>query len=162
MRLHDLTRRHLIGLLAGAGAWPLAVRAQQAMPIIGFLHAGSAGIAAHVLMAFRQGLATGGYEEGRNVAFEHRHAQGKYELFSDLAAELVRLKVDVIVTPGNTPATLAAKQATSTIPIVFMNAPDPVALGRAPRRHVHDEPGRAVSRLARDGRVGAVHRPGAT
>ena len=79
--------------------------------------------------AFRQGLREQGYMEGRNVAFEHRSARGKFELFPDLAAELVRLKVDVIVTPGNTPATSAAKQATSTIPIVFMAAGDPVALG---------------------------------
>jgi putative ABC transport system substrate-binding protein len=81
------------------------------------------------LDAFQQGLREQGYVEGRNVAFEHRYARGKYELFPDLAAELVRLKVDVIVTPGNRPATLAAKQATSTIPIVFMNAFDPVAQG---------------------------------
>ena len=76
--------------------------------------------------AFRQGLREQGYMEGRNLAFEHRSARGKFELFSDLADELVRLKVDVIVTPGNTPATLAAKQATSTIPIVFMAAGDPL------------------------------------
>jgi len=79
--------------------------------------------------AFQQGLREQGYMEGRNVAFEHRYARGKYERLPDLAAELVRLKVDVIVTPGNPPATLAAKQATSTIPVVFMSAADPVASG---------------------------------
>ena len=79
--------------------------------------------------AFQQGLREQGYMEGRNVAFEHRYARGKYERLPDLAAELVRLKVDVIVTPGNPPATLAAKQATRTIPVVFMSAADPVASG---------------------------------
>jgi putative ABC transport system substrate-binding protein len=120
-----------LGLLAA----PLAAEAQQAPAKvwrIGMLWFGSSLEDPPTRVrfdAFQQGLREQGYVEGRNVAFEHRHAQGKYELFSDLAAELVRLKVDVIVTPGNTPATLAAKQATSTIPIVFMNAPDPVALG---------------------------------
>ena len=113
---------------------PLAAEAQQAGKVwrIGMLWFGSSleDLPVRVRFdAFQQGLREQGYVEGRNVAFEHRYARGKYELFSDLAAELVRLKVDLIVTPGNTPATLAAKQATSMIPIVFMAAYDPVALG---------------------------------
>jgi putative ABC transport system substrate-binding protein len=124
--------------LAGTGAVllaaPLAAEAQQAGKVwrIGMLWFGSSleDLPVRVRFdAFQQGLREQGYIEGRNVAFEHRYARGKYELFPDLAAELVRLKVDIIVTPGNTPATLAAKQATSTIPIVFMSAADPVGLG---------------------------------
>jgi len=128
-------RRTFLGTLSGSLlAAPLAAEAQQAAKVwrIGMLWFGSSLKDHGVRMrfdAFQQGLREQGYIEGRNVVFEHRYAGGKYELFSDLAAELVRLKVDVIVTPGNTPATLAAKQATSTIPIVFMAAADPVALG---------------------------------
>ena len=113
---------------------PLSAESQQAEKVwrIGMLWFGSSleDPPTRVrLDAFQQGLREQGYVEGRNVAFEHRYARGKSELFPDLAAELVRLKVDVIVTPGNRPATLAAKQATSTIPVVFMNAFDPVAQG---------------------------------
>jgi putative ABC transport system substrate-binding protein len=124
--------------LAGTGAVllaaPLPAGAQQAKKVwrIGMLWFGSSleDLPVRVRFdAFQQGLGEQGYVKGGNIAFEHRYARGKYELFSSLAAELVRLKVDVIVTPGNTPATVAAKQATSTIPIVFMASPDPVALG---------------------------------
>jgi putative ABC transport system substrate-binding protein len=128
MRLHDLTRRHSIGLLAGAGAWPLAARAQKAMPIIGFLHAGSAGGAAHALIAFRQGLATGGYEEGRNVALEFRYAEGQFARLPQLARELSGGRVTVIAAFGNA-AARAAKGATTAIPIVFASSADPVAVG---------------------------------
>jgi len=130
-----ISRRAFISALGlGPLAAPLAAEAQQAGKVwrIGMLWFGSSLKDHGVRMrfdAFQQGLREQGYIEGRNVVFEHRYAGGKYELFSDLAAELVRLKVDVIVTPGNTPATLAAKQATRTIPIVFMAAGNPVALG---------------------------------
>jgi putative ABC transport system substrate-binding protein len=130
------TRLGFIGSLAGGLLLtaPLTAEAQQVGKVwrIGMLWFGSSLEDLPVRMrfdAFYQGLRDQGYMEGRNVAFEHRYARGKYERFPDLAAELVRLKVDIIVTPGNTPATLAAKQATSTIPIVFMAAADPVALG---------------------------------
>ncbi len=127
-------RTFLAGTSAVVLAAPLAAEAQQPGKVwrIGMLWFGSSleDLPTRVRFdAFQQGLREQGYMEGRNVAFEHRYARGKYELFSDLAAELVRLKVDIIVTPGNTPATLSAKQATSTIPIVFMGAGDPVALG---------------------------------
>jgi putative ABC transport system substrate-binding protein len=123
--------------LAGSAALlvaPLAAEAQQAGKVwrIGMLWFGSSLEDLPVRVRFdpfQQGLREQGYIEGRNVAFEHRYAREKYELLPDLAAELVRLKVDMIVTPGNRPATLAAKQATSTIPIVFMAAGDPVAWG---------------------------------
>jgi putative ABC transport system substrate-binding protein len=130
-----IQRRAFVNALAlGILAAPLTVEAQQAGKVwrIGMLWFTSSLEAPAARMrfdAFQQGLREQGYIEGRNVTFEHRYAGGKFELFSDLAAELVRLKVDVIVTPGNTPATLAAKQATSTVPIVFMAAGDPVALG---------------------------------
>ncbi len=115
-------------------AVPLAAAPQQAGKVwrIGMLWLGSSLQDPPIRVrfdAFRQGLREQGYVEGRNVAFEHRYARGEHGLSSGLAAELVRLKVDVIVTPGNTPGTLAAKQATSTIPIVFMGAIDPVAHG---------------------------------
>ncbi len=129
-----MDRRVFLAGLGSAFAAPLAATAQQAGRVyrIGMLWFGSSleDLPVRVRFdAFQQGLREQGYMEGRNVAFEHRYARGKYELFPDLAAELVRLKVDIIVTPGNTPATLAAKQATSTIPIVFMAAADPVVLG---------------------------------
>jgi len=130
-----MNRRSFVGTLGlGLLAAPLAAEAQQAGKVwrIGMLWFGSSLEDPPTRVrfdAFQQGLREQGYMEGRNVAFELRYARGKYELFSDLAAELVRLKVDIIVTPGNTPATLAAKRATSTIPIVFMAAGDPVALG---------------------------------
>ncbi len=113
---------------------PLTVEAQPPGKVwrIGMLWFGSSLEESGVHLrfdAFQQGLREQGYMEGRNVAFEHRYARGKFELFSDLAAELIRLKVDMIVTPGNPQATLAAKQATSTIPIVFMAGGDPVAWG---------------------------------
>jgi putative tryptophan/tyrosine transport system substrate-binding protein len=131
-----MNRRTFLCGLTGILSVPLVAEAQPAGKVwrIGMLWFGSSleDPPTRVrLDAFQQGLREQGYIEGRDVAFEHRYAQGKSELFPDLAAELVRLKVDVIVTPGNRPATLAAKQATSTIPIVFMNAFDPVAQGLA-------------------------------
>jgi ABC-type uncharacterized transport system substrate-binding protein len=118
-------RREFITLLGGAAAWPMAARGQQAaMPVIGFLFYGSPEGSSE-LSAFRQGLREHGYMEGLNVVIEYRFARGRVEQLPALAAELVGLKPDVIVTPG-TPASVAVKQATSTIPIVFAGVADAV------------------------------------
>ena len=119
-------RRELLAALGGAAAWPLASRAQQpAMPVIGFLYSLPPYAVADRL-PFRQGLKETGYVEGQTVAIEYRWAEGREERIAQIAAELVRLKVDIIVTSG-TPEVLAVKQATSVIPIVFATAGDPVA-----------------------------------
>jgi putative ABC transport system substrate-binding protein len=122
-----MNRRELVLVLGGAITAPRVLRAQQkAMPVIGFLISGSPGPNAPSVAAFRQGLSETGYVEGKNVAIEYRWAEGSYDRLPDLASDLVGRKVDVIVTGG--PAALAAKDRTSTIPIVVFGG-DPVRGG---------------------------------
>jgi putative tryptophan/tyrosine transport system substrate-binding protein len=126
-----MRRREFITLLGGAAAvWPFAVRAQQqAMPVIGFLHGEESSVIAGVMRAFHQGLNQNGFVEGRNVIIEYRFAEGDYDRLPAMVDDLVRRRVAVIVTLASRPATLAAKAATTTVPIVFQFSGDPVAVG---------------------------------
>jgi putative ABC transport system substrate-binding protein len=123
-----MRRRELMLLLGSAMATPRALRAQKAMPVIGFLGGTSPEMAARFLTAFRQGLKEAGFVEGHNVLVDYQWAEGRYDRLPALAADLVDRKVDVIVASGGTPAALAAKSATSIIPVVFVTD-DPVERG---------------------------------
>jgi putative tryptophan/tyrosine transport system substrate-binding protein len=128
--MFEMRRREFITLAGGAAAWPLAARAQQpAMPVIGVLNSGSAAPFAPMMAAFDRGLSEQGYVVGSNVRTELRWANGQYEKLPELAADLARLRVDVLASPGGDVATVASMAATTTIPIVFMVGRDPVQAG---------------------------------
>jgi len=126
-----MQRREFLAFLGVATAWPFAAHAQPNTPRIGFMGNSTAALEANLVDAFREGLHELGYEEGRNIVIEYRWADGKYEQFPTLVAELIAAKVDVIVTAG-TPAALAVKKATTTVPLVMVAVGDPVGTGLVP------------------------------
>jgi putative tryptophan/tyrosine transport system substrate-binding protein len=125
-----MDRRQFIALAGGAAAaWPLAARAQQAVPVVGFLHPSSPEPFGHIVNGFRRGLNDTGFVEGQNVAIEYRWARGEYDRLPALAAELVQRRVRVILAGGGEVGALAVKAATSTIPVLIITSSDPVKSG---------------------------------
>lgn len=124
-----MKRRKFLSILAGTAVWPSAARAQATVPVIGFLHQGSPDQNIERVAAFRRGLGQAGLAEGQDVAVEFRWAVGQFDKLPAHAAELVARQVAVIVTPFSTDAALAAKAATTAIPIVFVSSADPVQIG---------------------------------
>jgi putative ABC transport system substrate-binding protein len=127
-----MKRREFIAALGGVMAFPVAARAQQGMPVIGFLHSGSPAPNARRLAGFHKGLREAGFVDGQNVAIEYRWAEGRNDRLPELATELVRRQVNVIATLSATQAALAVKAATKTIPHIFQVGSDPVAIGLVP------------------------------
>jgi putative ABC transport system substrate-binding protein len=134
-----MKRRDFITLLGGAAAgWPLAARAQQpAVPVVGFLSTRSPDESAHLVAAFRRGLAQNGYVEDQNLTVEYRWALGQYDRLPALAAELARRPVTVLVSTGGEPSAMAAKAVTRTIPIVSTFTADPVRIGQSSQVIAH-------------------------
>jgi ABC-type uncharacterized transport system substrate-binding protein len=126
-----MRRREFITVVGSAVAWPLGAHAQQKIPRIGFMGNSTAALETNLVDAFREGLRELGYEEGRNIAIEYRWADGNYDRFPTLAEELIAAKVDAIVTAG-TPAALAVKRATTTVPLVMVAVGDPIGTGLVP------------------------------
>jgi len=124
-----MKRREFITLIGGAAAWPLTARAQQPMPVVGFLASQSLGPSSHLVAGFGRGLRETGFVEGRDITIEYRSAEGNYDQLAALATDLVRRQVTVIVTVGGETSATAAKAATTTIPIVFNVGTDPVKTG---------------------------------
>ena len=125
-----MRRRHFLTLLGGAAAWPFAARAQQAaLPLVGFLNSLGGSDRSNLRDAFQHGLSEAGFVEGRNVAIEYRFAENQWERLPMLAADLIERKVAVIAATGGGASVLAAKGATTSVPIVFVTAGDPIQLG---------------------------------
>jgi len=124
-----MNRRDFITVLGGAATWPLGTRGQQPLPIVGYINSGSPGPMAPLVRAFHEGLSQAGYVEGRNVAVEYRWSEGRSDRLPELAADLVRRRVAVIVAIGGSGPAQAAKDATTTIPIVFASGDDAIESG---------------------------------